>query len=97
MHQQQKKTDRLLIYGDVSGTTLIYVTAHLEKNNIETNTFAPSNMDGLSLIKVFGKANQNSFKLANGYITINGSPYKYILKAYGPTSNHNKKVLKKVL
>ncbi len=93
----KQKTDRLLIHGDVSGTTLVYVTGHLEKNNIATNTSAPSNMDGFSLIQVFGKANQNSFKLANGYITINGSPYKYILKAYGPTSNHSKTSTKKIL
>lgn len=93
----EQKTDRLLIHGDVSGTTLIYVTAHLEKNNIEENTSTPSNMHDFSLIQVFGKANQNSFKLANGYITISGSPYKYILKAYGPTSSHSKTSTKQSL
>ncbi|UNE55555.1 autotransporter outer membrane beta-barrel domain-containing protein [Bartonella machadoae] len=85
-----QKTDRLLIHGDVSGTTMIYITGQLEKNNIKANTSALTSIHGLSLIQVSGRANQNSFKLANGYITINGSPYKYILKAYGPTSNHSK-------
>ncbi|WP_208437316.1 autotransporter outer membrane beta-barrel domain-containing protein [Bartonella taylorii] len=86
----KQKADHLLIHGDVSGTTLIYVTEHLKKNNIKVNTSTPSNIHGFSLIKVFGKASQNSFKLANSYITISGSPYKYILKAYKPTSNHSK-------
>ncbi|GAA5097654.1 right-handed parallel beta-helix repeat-containing protein [Bartonella acomydis] len=86
----EQKTDCLLIHGDVSGTTLIYVTGYLEKSNIKANTSTPTNIHGFSLIQVFGKANPNSFKLANGYITISGSPYKYILKAYGPTSKHSK-------
>nr|WP_275064709.1 hypothetical protein [Bartonella sp. AU55XJBT] len=86
----EQKTDRLLIHGDVSGTTLVYVTGHLKKNNIEENNSTPSNMHDFSLIQVFGKANLNSFKLANGYITISGSPYKYILKAYETMSNHSK-------
>ncbi|WP_273788643.1 right-handed parallel beta-helix repeat-containing protein [Bartonella grahamii] len=86
----KQKADHLLIHGDVSGTTLIYITGHLEKNNIKADTSALTSVRGLSLIQVSGKANQNSFKLANGYITISGSPYKYILKAYGPKSNHSK-------
>ncbi|WP_375647521.1 hypothetical protein [Bartonella sp. CR84HXZ] len=86
----KQKADHLLIHGDVSGTTLVYITGYLEKNNIKADTSALTSVRGLSLIQVSGKVNQNSFKLANGYITISGSPYKYILKAYGPKSNHSK-------
>ncbi|WP_375705232.1 right-handed parallel beta-helix repeat-containing protein [Bartonella sp. AA86SXKL] len=86
----KQKADHLLIHGDVSGTTLVYITGHLEKNNIKADASALTSARGLSLIQVFGKVNQNSFKLAQDYITISGSPYKYILKAYGPKSNHSK-------
>lgn len=37
-------------------------------------------MRGLSLIQVSGQADRNSFKLENGYVTMDGSPYKYVLK-----------------
>ncbi|WP_375660329.1 autotransporter domain-containing protein, partial [Bartonella sp. CL74QHWL] len=47
-----------------------------------------SNIGGLSLIQVSGKAEENSFKLANGYTTRNRLPYKYTLTAYGPESSH---------
>nr|WP_244596030.1 autotransporter outer membrane beta-barrel domain-containing protein [Bartonella doshiae] len=39
-------------------------------------------------MQVSGKATEDSFKLANGYITRDGSPYKYTLTAYGPTSSY---------
>ncbi len=86
----KQKADHLLIHGDVSGTTLVYITGHLEKNNIKADASALTSAHGLSLIQVSGKVNQDSFKLAQDYITISGSPYKYILKAYGPKSNHSK-------
>ncbi|WP_375660362.1 hypothetical protein, partial [Bartonella sp. CL74QHWL] len=38
----------------------------------------------ISIIQVYGKANENSFKLNGDYITLDGSPYQYILRAYGP-------------
>lgn len=47
-------------------------------------------MRGLSLIQVSGKADKNSFKLANGYVTMGALPYKYVLNAYGPTSSLGK-------
>ncbi len=83
-----QKTDRLLIHGDVSGNTSVYVTGRLEENNIEANTSAAANVRGLSLIQVSGKAEENSFKLVNGYTTRDGLPDMYTLRAYGPESSH---------
>ncbi|UNE53550.1 autotransporter outer membrane beta-barrel domain-containing protein [Bartonella machadoae] len=83
-----QKTDRLLIHGDVSGTTAVYIQSDLGDRNSVINAADPSNIGGLSLIQVSGKAQEDSFKLANGYITLGGLPYKYTLTAYGPTSSH---------
>ncbi|WP_375651464.1 autotransporter outer membrane beta-barrel domain-containing protein, partial [Bartonella sp. AA78NXGY] len=82
-----QKTDRLLINGNVSGNTSVYVTGRLEENNIEANTSAAANVRGLSLIQVSGKAEENSFKLVNGYTTRGGLPDMYTLRAYGPDSS----------
>ncbi|WP_404977282.1 autotransporter outer membrane beta-barrel domain-containing protein [Bartonella sp. CM31XJBT] len=82
-----QKTDRLLIHGDVFGNTSVYVTGRLEENNIEANTSAAANVRGLSLIQVSGKAEENSFKLVNGYTTRGGLPDMYTLRAYGPDSS----------
>ncbi|WP_375675117.1 autotransporter outer membrane beta-barrel domain-containing protein [Bartonella sp. AP9QHHD] len=85
-----QKTDRLLINGNVSGNTSVYVTGRLEENNIEANTSAAANVRGLSLIQVSGKAEENSFKLVNGYTTRGGLPDMYTLHAYGPDSSQGK-------
>ncbi|WP_425548560.1 autotransporter domain-containing protein [Bartonella pachyuromydis] len=85
----EQKTDRLLIYGDVSGNTNVFVAGYVTKNNSqENNSKALDNIRGLSLIQVSGKAEEGSFKLVNGYTTLNGSPNKYTLLAYGPNSSH---------
>ncbi|GAA5107627.1 autotransporter outer membrane beta-barrel domain-containing protein [Bartonella jaculi] len=88
--KEQQKTDRLLVYGDVSGTTTIRFKSISKDENAEAKDSIPSNMHGLSLVQVSGQADENSFKLANGYTTIGGLPYKYVLNAYGPTSSHGK-------
>ncbi|WP_208432859.1 autotransporter outer membrane beta-barrel domain-containing protein [Bartonella taylorii] len=83
-----QKTDKLLIHGNVSGSTTIYITSDLGDKNSVVNASNPSNTGGLSLIQVSGEAKEDSFKLAKGYTTIGGEPYKYTLTAYGPTSSH---------
>ncbi|WP_273758584.1 autotransporter outer membrane beta-barrel domain-containing protein [Bartonella sp. AU55XJBT] len=83
-----QKTDRLLIHGDVSGFTTVYIDSDSGDKNSVVNASDPSNTGGISLIQVSGKADENSFKLAHGYITRGGSPYKYTLTAYGPESSH---------
>ncbi|WP_375693362.1 autotransporter outer membrane beta-barrel domain-containing protein [Bartonella sp. AP23HLJMH] len=85
-----QKTDRLLIHGDVAGTTTVYVKSISgDKESVE-NASPPSNIGGLSLIQVSGEAKEDSFKLKNGYTTIGGTPYKYTLTAYGPVSSYGK-------
>ncbi|EJF84988.1 autotransporter outer membrane beta-barrel domain-containing protein [Bartonella rattimassiliensis] len=93
--KEQQKTDLLLVHGDVSGTTRVYfnnLSKRTESSNQESEerNSIPLNARGLSLIQVSGQANEDSFKLANGYTTMNGLPYKYILNGYGPTSRHGK-------
>ncbi|WP_273758586.1 autotransporter outer membrane beta-barrel domain-containing protein [Bartonella sp. AU55XJBT] len=92
--KEQQKTDRVLVRGDVSGTTTIYfnnLSKHPEPfDNEEAEGSIPLNIRGLSLIQVSGQANEDSFKLAHGYTTIGGLPYKYILNGYGPTSRLGK-------
>ncbi|WP_208437317.1 autotransporter outer membrane beta-barrel domain-containing protein [Bartonella taylorii] len=85
-----QKTDRLLIHGDVSGNTSVYVTGRLENDNVKANTSAAANIRGLSLIQVSGKAEESSFKLVNGYTTRGGLPDMYTLRAYGPDSSQGK-------
>ncbi|MDD9333671.1 MAG: autotransporter outer membrane beta-barrel domain-containing protein, partial [Bartonella sp.] len=94
---EDQKTDQLVINGDASGTTTIYVNS-IKGNKKPKNAPIPDtsgtpliqNKSGISLIQVSGEANKDSFKLANGYTTLNNSPYKYILNAYAPEdSRHN--------
>ncbi|AQX28274.1 MULTISPECIES: autotransporter outer membrane beta-barrel domain-containing protein [unclassified Bartonella] len=85
-----QKTDRVLIHGNVSGKTTVDVRGISENrrgntNNTNKNNFG--NTQGISLIQVSGIAQQDSFKLKGGYITVNASPYRYKLSAYGPSSN----------
>ncbi|MEL6089646.1 autotransporter outer membrane beta-barrel domain-containing protein [Bartonella schoenbuchensis] len=82
-----QKADHLLIKGNVSGSTAVYV--NVQGNATEAIGFVPWNKRGISLIQVSGKAEENSFKLANGYTTVGGLPYKYIMNAYGPKSNND--------
>ncbi|MGF7158083.1 autotransporter outer membrane beta-barrel domain-containing protein [Bartonella heixiaziensis] len=88
--KEQQKTDRLLIHGNVSGTTAIYFNSLSNNEKVKAEDSVPSNMRGISLIQVSGKAEEDSFKLANGYTTMDGLPYKYTLNAYGPTSSRGK-------
>ncbi|MGL2349554.1 autotransporter outer membrane beta-barrel domain-containing protein [Helicobacter pylori] len=83
---EKQKADHLLIKGGVSGATTVYVNT--KGSAAEENVSLPWNERGISLIQVSGKAEKNSFKLANGYTTIGGSPYKYTLNAYGPKSSN---------
>ncbi|WP_212112773.1 autotransporter outer membrane beta-barrel domain-containing protein [Bartonella queenslandensis] len=87
---EQQKTDHLLVHGNVSGTTTIYFNNLSNNKKSETEDFLPLNARGLSLIQVSGEASETSFKLANGYVTMAGLPYRYVLNAYGPTSSHGR-------
>ncbi|WP_208441779.1 autotransporter outer membrane beta-barrel domain-containing protein [Bartonella raoultii] len=92
----KQSTDRLVIHGDVSGTTTVHVSL-LENNQKMTDSSSvwgeqmlsiPVETHGISLIQVSGKANENSFQLAGGYLTMKGLPYKYVLASYAPGTSH---------
>ncbi|WP_375644080.1 MULTISPECIES: autotransporter outer membrane beta-barrel domain-containing protein [unclassified Bartonella] len=83
-----QKVDRILIHGDVSGTAVIHVQ-DLSKNSetsVSNERIDDVKNRSVSIIQVSGIAQQDSFKLAGNYVTVNGSPYQYNLQAYGPTS-----------
>ncbi|WP_317994039.1 autotransporter family protein [Bartonella gliris] len=79
-----QKTDRLLIHGDVSGKTTVYVQFVAGKQG---EVVENDNAQSISLIQVSGKASEDSFQLSNDYIALEGLPYQYYLHAYGPSSS----------
>jgi len=78
-------TDRLLINGDVIGTTLIHVNAVAGSEGGLTGNTA---RDGISIVQASGSASENAFALPGGYVTLNGQPWRYALVAYGQDSRH---------
>ncbi|MFK0376643.1 autotransporter outer membrane beta-barrel domain-containing protein [Pandoraea sp. NPDC090278] len=95
-------TDRLLIGGNASGTTLVDVKA-VEGSTGPTKAFqahlqrgllgAPSHelfssSDGISIVQVAGASTQGAFVLKNGYATADNLPFQYHLYAYGPGSEY---------
>ncbi|WP_375675910.1 hypothetical protein, partial [Bartonella sp. CL42QHWL] len=95
-------SDKLLVYGIVTGKTKVYVNDHsvittlneklkngeqIQRQGVqnqgaqEVNTKRPA---ALPIIYVYGEARKDSFELANGYVTLQGSPYQYVLRASGP-------------
>jgi len=77
-----QSTDRLIINGDVTGTTLLTV------NPVAGSPGAPTGLsasDGISIVQVYGNASANSFALSGGYVAV--GPYQYHLAAFDPTSS----------
>ncbi|WP_208438160.1 autotransporter outer membrane beta-barrel domain-containing protein [Bartonella taylorii] len=85
---QDQKTDRVLIHGDVSGETMVHV--HAVSGSPGGGTGVEGNNKGISIIQVSGKAEKDSFQLDGGYVALENSPYKYVLRAYGPGSELGK-------
>ncbi|WP_375677084.1 MULTISPECIES: autotransporter outer membrane beta-barrel domain-containing protein [unclassified Bartonella] len=79
-----EQTDRILIYGNVLGTTLIGIEELLKTSDKEAGN---KRSQSISLIQVAGTAEESSFKLNNSYTTVNGFPYQYKLRGYGPSSS----------
>ncbi|MET3560291.1 hypothetical protein ABID39_000983 [Bartonella japonica] len=79
-----KKTDRLLIHGDVSGKTTVHVQLVVgdQKEKVDDE-----NAQTISIIQVSGKAAEDSFQLSTPYVALEGLPYQYYLRAYGPDSS----------
>ena len=78
-----QQTDRLLIVGNVTGTTVLDVrpqgsgaSADLNGNNIVDSN------EGISLVQVSGNSAVNAFALKGGYVAV--GPWMYNLYAFGP-------------
>ncbi|WP_317993672.1 autotransporter family protein [Bartonella gliris] len=81
----KQKTDRVLIHGDVEGTTTVHV--HGVSGSPGGSTGSGGNNQGISIIQVSGTAEKDSFQLKGGYVTLDGTPYQYRLNAYGVKSD----------
>ncbi|WP_375703791.1 autotransporter outer membrane beta-barrel domain-containing protein [Bartonella sp. AD13SXNS] len=87
-------SDRLLIHGNVDGKTKVYVNdKHLyevvdrqvpQRRTLDPDGEHRNSKSSISIIQVYGNANTDSFTLADGYVTLDDSPYQYVLRAYGP-------------
>ncbi len=74
-------TDRLLIHGDVWGKTIVHiqgVAGGLKGKNEKAHS--------VSIIQVYGDASYDSFQLNGQYVALDGAPYKYVLRSYGPSA-----------
>jgi len=85
----QQFTDRVLINGDVSGTTRLVVNPVQGSLGAATSPTGDRRADeGISLVQVSGKAQADAFVLDGSYATLSGQPWRYGLYAYGPESSH---------
>jgi len=75
-------TDRLLIAGDVTGTTILTVNPIAGSPGALTESGASG---GISIVQVYGNASANSFALNGGYVAV--GPYQYHLAAFDPASS----------
>jgi outer membrane autotransporter protein len=76
-------TDRLLIIGNVSGTTTITLTPSGSGADTQLGN-TPISATGISLVQVKGQSSADAFKLAQGYVA--AGAYQYRLFDYGPGS-----------
>ncbi|QHE94366.1 autotransporter outer membrane beta-barrel domain-containing protein [Pandoraea fibrosis] len=82
-------TDRLLIAGSASGTTLLQIKPVAgSPGKLTSPTGVITNDEGISVVQVGGTSTFNAFRLAGGYVVAPNSPYEYRLYAYGPGSVH---------
>ncbi|WP_432417135.1 autotransporter outer membrane beta-barrel domain-containing protein [Bartonella tribocorum] len=92
----EQQTDRIVINGDVVGSTVVHINLQETDEKITDSSAVwekhmaslPLGTHGISIIQVSGQANENSFKLAGNYMTIGGRPYKYVLTSYKPGTSH---------
>ncbi|WP_375657058.1 autotransporter outer membrane beta-barrel domain-containing protein [Bartonella sp. CM120XJJH] len=92
-------SDQLLIYGNVTGKTKVYVNdssvintlneklrngERVQRQSIQNQADRRENNsvpESIPIVQVFGEANSDSFELATTYVTLQGSPYQYVLRA----------------
>lgn len=77
-------TDRVLIRGNVSGTTLLTVNGTGSGASTDTNHDGiPDPNEGISLVQVLGQSSPTAFQLNGGYVAV--GPWRYGLTAYDPS------------
>ena len=78
-------SDRLLIQGSASGTTLLRVRPTVgSPGGLTSPEGLITNDEGISVVQVAGASTVGAFRLAGGYVVSPNSPYEYRLFAYGP-------------
>ena len=80
-------TDRVLIQGNAAGDTVVDVRNTGGQGGITSLTGIADSGDGISIIQVANDPGTSTFTLPGGYVT-GGTPYQYVLNAYGPGSPH---------
>jgi outer membrane autotransporter protein len=78
-------TDRLLVFGNVSGKTTVQVLNESGNGAITSFTGSRLSNQGISLIEVTGTSTAGAFALPGGFTT-GGTPFAYALDAFGPKS-----------
>ncbi|MCZ2159078.1 autotransporter outer membrane beta-barrel domain-containing protein [Bartonella sp. 220] len=85
------EADKLLIYGDVKGKTKVHIvdaSTNSKKSKSRSHSQdEQKDIQSVSIVQVYGKAEEDSFKLVNDYVALRGAPYVYRLRAYGPSSS----------
>jgi autotransporter family porin len=88
-----QSTDRILVEGNASGTTLLKVFGQGDGSFTDTNrngVMEPN--EGISFVQVAGHSTANAFQLAGGYVAV--GPWRYGLSAYQPgTADANQRVV----
>ncbi|MFC4278145.1 autotransporter family protein [Achromobacter aloeverae] len=80
-------TDRMLIAGNASGTSLVQVKeVSGSPGGLTAGGGVPLNDEGISLVQVAGTSSVSAFALSGDYVTVGNSPHAYRLFAYGPGS-----------
>ena len=84
-----QQTDRVLIGGNASGTTLLDVKATPDSpGGLTSPTGTLGAAEGISVAQVGGTSSMNVFQLKGGYALAPNSPYAYQRYAYGPGSTY---------
>lgn len=82
LNSNAASSDRVLINGNASGTTLVNDALVADHNSDRNNNGITEANEGVSLAQVSGTASADSFALRNGYVA--GGPWQYSLYSFAP-------------
>ncbi len=85
--QLNQYTDRLVVNGNVTGTTMVSVNNVSGTGALTSADGTNHAAEGISLVQVGGTASADSFRLAGDYVVVDGT-YQYRMYAYGPGSSN---------